>query len=112
MSRIECDLEFRRAEDRRCPRLPGDRCGERQIREAAGDRIVAVVGAGHVHGMLEALQDEDLSFDLDQIDRVPAVSSWWKWVGWGVPVLIIGSIGYIVNSLILLVEKKVVHWKT
>jgi pheromone shutdown-related protein TraB len=65
-----------------------------RMREASGDRIVAVVGAGHVEGIREALVPER-DVDLAEIDTVPPISSVWKWVGWGIPTLILGSIGYI-----------------
>ena len=65
-----------------------------RMREASGDRIVAVVGAGHVEGIREALVP-DRDVDLAEIDTVPPISSVWKWVGWGIPTLILGSIGYI-----------------
>jgi pheromone shutdown-related protein TraB len=62
-----------------------------RIREAEGDRVVAVVGAGHVAGMREALLAER-DVDLSEIDSVPVVSGAWKWVGWGIPAIIVGSI--------------------
>ena len=65
-----------------------------RMREASGDRIVAVVGAGHVEGIREALVAER-ALDLEEIDTVPPISSVWKWVGWGIPTLILGSLGYI-----------------
>ena len=65
-----------------------------RMREASGDRIVAVVGAGHVEGICEALVP-DREVDLSEIDTVPPISPVWKWVGWSIPALILGSIGYI-----------------
>jgi pheromone shutdown-related protein TraB len=65
-----------------------------KMRESSGQRVVAVVGAGHVEGMLSALR-EDRSIDLDRINEVPPVSRAWKWVGWGIPALILGSIAWI-----------------
>ncbi len=65
-----------------------------RIREAQGDKIVAVVGAGHIEGMLAALRDRK-QIDLDEIDEIPPVSPIWKWVGWGIPAVIIASIVWI-----------------
>ena len=65
-----------------------------KIRQASGERIVAVVGAGHVHGMIKALET-DTPCDMDEIESVPPVSSFWKWLGWAIPLLIIGSVSYI-----------------
>ena len=65
-----------------------------KIRATPGERLVAVVGAGHVEGMIRALQ-ADTAIDLAEIESVPRGSSAWKWVGWGIPVAIVGSIAYI-----------------
>jgi pheromone shutdown-related protein TraB len=65
-----------------------------KIRRSPGQKIVAVVGAGHVEGMSTALQRGE-AVDLDLLSAIPAVSSLWKWVGWGIPALILASIGYI-----------------
>jgi pheromone shutdown-related protein TraB len=65
-----------------------------KILESEGQHVVAVVGAGHVKGMLAALR-EQRSVDLDQINEIPPVSPVWKWVGWAIPALILGSIAWI-----------------
>lgn len=62
-----------------------------KIREAPGQRIVAVVGAGHVEGIRRALE-EGRPVDLEAIEQIPPVSPAWKWLGWGVPALIIASL--------------------
>ncbi len=65
-----------------------------KIREAKGQKIVAVVGAGHVNGMIESLKKQQTR-DLSEIEQIPPMSPVWKWVGWGIPAIIIGSILYI-----------------
>jgi pheromone shutdown-related protein TraB len=65
-----------------------------RIVEAEGDRIVAVVGAGHVEGMLAALNSNQTA-DLDEINVVPPVSQVWRWVGWAIPAVIVCSIAWI-----------------
>jgi len=65
-----------------------------KIKETEGERIVAVVGAGHVAGILTALS-EDRRALLDEISRIPPVSKCWKVVGWSVPALIIASLCWI-----------------
>ena len=65
-----------------------------KIRQASGERVVAVVGAGHVEGMRSALESR-APVDLEAIEEIPRTSSAWKWVGWGIPALIVGSILYI-----------------
>jgi pheromone shutdown-related protein TraB len=65
-----------------------------KMRETKGNRIVAVVGAGHLEGIRKALQEEREA-DLRELEKIPPVSSVWKWVGWGIPAAIVGSIAYI-----------------
>lgn len=62
-----------------------------KIRNAPGDRVVAVVGAGHVAGIKKAI-DSDNSEIIGDIERIPPVSRGWKVAGWTIPLLIIGSI--------------------
>ena len=65
-----------------------------RIRETEGQRVVAVVGAGHVEGMRRALE-EQREIDLHALETVPPVSTVWRWVGWGVPTLVIGGLVWI-----------------
>jgi len=65
-----------------------------RIRQTEGQRVVAVVGAGHVSGMLDALQHEHRA-DLEELEELPTGSGAWKWVGWGIPAIILGSIAWI-----------------
>ena len=61
---------------------------------AEGKTIVSVVGAGHVEGIQAILQGERQS-NLDDLDVIPPVSPAWKWIGWAIPAIIIGSIALI-----------------
>ena len=61
--------------------------------QAEGKKIVSVVGAGHVEGIKAILQGE--RGNLDGLDVIPPVSPVWKWVGWAIPAIIIGSIALI-----------------
>jgi pheromone shutdown-related protein TraB len=65
-----------------------------KIRDAPGEKIVAVVGAGHRAGVRKKLADGE-AVDLAPLEVVPPVSAAWKWAGWSIPVLILGSIAYI-----------------
>jgi pheromone shutdown-related protein TraB len=55
-----------------------------KILATEGERVVAVVGAGHVAGIREALC-ERRAVDIEAISQIPPVSPIWKWVGWGLP---------------------------
>lgn len=59
-----------------------------------GNRIVAVVGAGHVAGMLQMF-DQDNDDKIEALTTIPPISKGWKIAGWSVPVLILGSIAAI-----------------
>ena len=63
----------------------------RKILETEGEKIVAVVGAGHIDGMKRQLESEDL-IDMDEITSIPADGNFWKIVGWSIPLVIVGSI--------------------
>ena len=65
-----------------------------KIRRSEGRRCVAVVGAGHVQGMLKALRAEPRP-DLTVLEEIPTGSGAWKWFGWGIPAVILGSIAFI-----------------
>ena len=65
-----------------------------KIKEAKGNKIVAVVGAGHLNGIIERMKtnkDEDLA----KYEVIPPVSPIWKGIGYAIPALIIGAIIYI-----------------
>lgn len=62
-----------------------------KISETEGNKIVAVVGAGHINGIKEIMQSGKKR-DLKEIEIIPPPSKIIKWIGWGIPILIIGSI--------------------
>lgn len=62
-----------------------------EILETEGQRIVAVVGAGHVDGMKGRLAREERA-DLAEINAIPPDSRVWRIVGWSIPLVVVGSI--------------------
>ncbi len=64
----------------------------KKIEQSQGDTIVAVVGAGHVEGMLEHWGQDT---DLDAIEIIPKSSPVIKIIGWGIPAIIVASLMYI-----------------
>ena len=65
-----------------------------KIKSADGKRIVAVVGAGHVNGIKEALA-EDRQAQMEEINTIPPVSPIYKVLGWSIPIVILASLGII-----------------
>jgi len=62
-----------------------------KIRSAPGKTVVAVVGAGHINGIISQIQQEH---DLKELMELPPKSIWPKIVGWGVPLLIVALLVY------------------
>jgi len=62
-----------------------------RMRETPGRRTVAVVGAGHVAGVLTALRARG-PVDLALLDRIPPVSAVTRWLGWGIPASIVAAL--------------------
>ena len=65
-----------------------------KMKESKGEKIVSVVGAGHVKGIIKTLES-NVSIDLEKIEVIPAASSIAKIIGWGIPLIIVGSILFI-----------------
>ena len=65
-----------------------------KIIQTDGDKVVAVVGAGHVEGIKSIVQSSQ-RVNLEALDLVPPVSPICKWVGWSIPAIILGSIALI-----------------
>ena len=65
-----------------------------KIKASAGDKLVAVIGAGHLEGTKKALLT-DRSSVMTEIETIPPVSPAWKILGWSIPAVIIASIAFI-----------------
>ncbi|MCC5910251.1 MAG: TraB/GumN family protein [Clostridiaceae bacterium] len=61
-----------------------------KIKKAPGQKVVAVLGAAHIPGVLKEIHR---SQDLSAISKVPAKSNHGKIVSWIIPILIVGIIG-------------------
>jgi len=64
-----------------------DLCLAHTIGHAAGARIVAVVGAGHVPGILKHLGEE---IDIAALNRIPEKGIWGRYAGWVFSLAIMG----------------------
>ena len=62
-----------------------------KIRTAPGDKVVAVVGAGHVEGIVGQIHEEH---SLDELMELPPKPLWPVFFKWGVPLLIVAMIVY------------------
>ncbi len=62
-----------------------------KIKSSPGKRIVAVVGAGHVTGMLKVFASDNKN-KIAEISVIPPVSRTYKAIGWTIPLIIIGSL--------------------
>lgn len=62
-----------------------------KIKEAPGNKVVAVLGAAHVPGIKKELVKEH---DLNRLTEVPAPSKAPKIIGWTIPILLIAAIAW------------------
>ena len=68
-----------------------DRYMAARLQEVPGERIVAVVGAAHVPGMLQWL---DKPVDKGPLEQTPPPSSWLKIVKWVIPLVILSAFAW------------------
>ncbi|GAB4279258.1 MAG: TraB/GumN family protein [Deferrisomatales bacterium] len=67
-----------------------DRYMAERIRRAPGETVVAVVGAGHVPGLVRELGAPSSRVDLGALEAIPPKSAVSKAVPWAVPALVLG----------------------
>ncbi len=65
-----------------------------KMKQVNATKIVAVVGAGHVNGIIKALES-DREQNLEEIEVIPPPSKMVKIIGYGIPAIIIASLFYI-----------------
>lgn len=65
-----------------------------KMKRAKGNKIVSVVGAGHVNGIINYLNDGN-KVDLEEIEKIPESAPVAKIIGWGIPIIIVASMVYI-----------------
>lgn len=74
-----------------------DRFLATKIYTSKGDKVVAVVGAAHVPGIvrhMEKLEKGELSSSLDDINEAPPKKKIGRIIGWCIPVIIVGLIAF------------------
>lgn len=62
-----------------------------KIKEAPGQKVVAVLGAAHVPGIKEEIKKEH---DLAELSKLPPKSKAPRIIGWAIPILIIAVVAY------------------
>ncbi|MEJ6949718.1 TraB/GumN family protein [Natronospora cellulosivora (SeqCode)] len=62
-----------------------------KIKNAPGEKIIAVLGAGHIPGIKEEIKKEQ---DIEAITKLPPKSNTMKYIAWSIPIIIIAIIGY------------------
>jgi pheromone shutdown-related protein TraB len=62
-----------------------------KIKTSPGKRLVAIVGAGHIAGIVREFAHDNRG-RIAEINTIPPVSKAWKLAGWGIPALIVGSL--------------------
>ena len=63
-------------------------------------KTITVVGAGHVAGMRKALL-ESRPIDLRELETIPPTTPVWKWIGWGIPALIVAALWMLTGAIVL-----------
>jgi pheromone shutdown-related protein TraB len=65
-----------------------------KMKRSSGNKVVSVVGAGHVKGIVSYLKN-DSTVILSEIEQIPKSKNVAKIIGWGIPLIIVASIIYI-----------------
>lgn len=60
-----------------------------KIKEAPGQKVVAVVGAGHIPGIKDRIHTEN---DLKELSKIPSTSKITKAISWAIPIIIFAII--------------------
>jgi pheromone shutdown-related protein TraB len=66
-----------------------------KIKNADGNKIVAVIGAGHLRGIASIIEEDKELPSEESISVIPKGASLWKIIGWTITFLIIASIALI-----------------
>jgi pheromone shutdown protein TraB len=65
-----------------------------KIRQAEGNRVVAIVGAAHVPGIRRLLPQPVIPVP-PHLTTIPPTAAIWTWIQWGIPATIIGALAFI-----------------
>ncbi|MDH4121173.1 MAG: TraB/GumN family protein [Deltaproteobacteria bacterium] len=65
-----------------------------KIAHTPGRRVVGVVGAGHMAGILPRLHHPASAEEMAELEKNPPPSHWGKLFTWGLPAMVLGMIAY------------------
>jgi pheromone shutdown-related protein TraB len=81
-----------------------------RIKATTGQRLVAVVGAGHIAGIQKQFPIDNSGM-LADITTIPPIAKGWKIAGWSFPLLVIGSIiGIGLQKGEAVAEASILYW--
>lgn len=60
-----------------------------KIKETSGNKVIAVLGAGHIPGIKKQLANDN---DLDELSEIRPTSNTTRIIGWTIPLIILGII--------------------
>lgn len=63
-----------------------------KIKNAPGNKVVAVVGAGHMRGIASIIEENKELPSEESISIIPKGAPIWKIIGWAIPIAIVASI--------------------
>ena len=63
-----------------------------KIKDAPGKKVVAVVGAGHMRGIAQIIEQDKPLPSEESISVIPKSAPIWKIIGWAIPIAIVASI--------------------
>ena len=66
-----------------------------KIKNAPGQKVVAVVGAGHMKGIADIIEGDKELPSEESISVIPKGAPIWKIIGWAIPLAIVASIIFV-----------------
>ena len=57
--------------------------------------VLAVVGAGHIPGMIQVLEQEKISSSTTDLEEIPKTNFLFRFLGWFVPLMIISAVVFV-----------------
>ena len=71
-----------------------DRYIANRIINLEGEKIVAVVGAGHVDGIKKFIESKNGKKGIDDLEEIPKSGNWLKYTGYLIPVIFLSIVGW------------------